>query len=197
MDQSQPFLDAVDSPTWLLYVALLLVTLFFRFSRVVSVRNLDLGLLLSLSTALVLWASAANALASPEDLTPDETAIKESMAQWASIVVIVLSILFILRLTFDEALTRRPRLEQNLNQAGLSFLCLLSFSILMVGVFLKTPPNNNVDTVEAADALLLRQESSANVGEDEVPPAPTGTLVAAAVTKMSELSGRVEPDEEF
>lgn len=186
MEHSQPFFVNVGSATWLLYVALLLVAIFFRFSRLISVRNLDLSLLVFLSTSLVVWSSTE----------PVENSVSaEPSLSWQGITVVVFSVLFILRLMFDEALTRRPRLEQNLNQAGLTFLCLLAFSILMIGVFVKDPPQQNFDTVEAADALLKRRESAAVVEKNDAPPAPTSTIVAAAVTKMSELSGRVDPAE--
>lgn len=218
MEHSQPFFVTVESPTWLLYAALLLVAVFFRFSRLISVRNLDLLLLLTLSTTLVMSAASRadrGAAVTETAATPNSVDATQSSAEnlaakevdtvaqpgglensWSKICVLVLSILFIVRLIFDEALTRRPRLEQNLNQAGLTFLCLPAFAILMAGVFFKPPPGKSVDAVEAGVALLERQESTAPSREgDEPPPAPTPTLVAAAVTTVSELSGRVDASE--
>ena len=148
MEQT-PFFVHVYHPTWLLYISLLLVAVFFRFSRVLSVRNLDLILILALSTTLVVTGAAsrktddqtaaaettetADAAASDTDADVEQ---EESAApwKWGSMAVFGLSILLILRLTFDESLTRRPRLEQNLNQAGLTFLFFPAFSILMIGV---------------------------------------------------------------
>lgn len=208
MEHAQHFFVNVESPTWLLYVALLLVAVFFRFSRLLSVRNLDLVLLLALSTALLLAADSRAAPGAGEtravaattlgelNAAPDDIDDSRAGIPWSQIVVIALSILFILRLTFDEALTRRPRLEQNLNQAGLTFLCLPAFSILMTGVFVKEPPGQNVDTVEAGAALLERKESALPDGDrDRTPAAPTPTLVAAALTTVSELSGRLDTSE--
>ena len=229
MEHQQPFFVTVDSPTWLLYVCLLLIAVFFRFSRVVSVRNLDLGLVLLLAVALVVSASSRKtdivraeevAKLSTETLTPatvnpntadaqpDDTDSSTSTAsaasapysdlsRWSAIVVVGLSILLILRLVFDESLTRRPRLEQNLNQAGLTFLFLPAFSILMTGVFLKEPPERNVNAVESGVALLERNESSEASEKDvaESTPAPTETLLTAGVTKVAEISGRVDSSE--
>ncbi|MEQ9408367.1 MAG: hypothetical protein RIK87_11600 [Fuerstiella sp.] len=210
MEHSQPFFVTIESPTWLLYVSLLLVAVFFRFSRWLSVRNLDLTLLLTLSTALVISATetkhadleaAGFGDASAKVAPAGEAAAEEGAeaveerrgAHWSTIAVMALSILVILRLTFDESLTRRPRLEQNLNQAGLTFLFLPAFSILMTGVFLKDPPPRNMDAVEAGRALLQRQESiSSDAHADQTPPPATETLLAAAAAKVSELSGQAE-----
>lgn len=233
MEHDLLFFTDVAHPTWLLYVAILLVAVFFRFSRWVSVRNLDLLLLLSLSTALVFAATAqqdqsptasqaetdsgtnedtesktagaeqlADTSAASAEIGPDEEPAEEAggidlgesdgQIPWSSIVVLTLSIALIARLIFDEGLTRRPRLEQNLNLAGLAFLLLPAFSIVMAGVFVKPIPGRNLDTVESVNSLLERKETvSDSLKEETAPPAPTETIVATALTKVSELSGRV------
>lgn len=209
MDDTIPFFVRIDSPTWLLYVSLLLVAVFFRFSRLISVRNLDLLLLLTLSTALVITAASELEEANPgitqntqqttagnASLDAGEAEESQTETHPGTWVVFALSLLFIVRLTFDESLTRRPRLEQNLNQAGLTFLFLPAFSILMIGVFIKEPPGPNFDAVEAGAALLERQESaSPDADKEQTLPPPTETLLAAAATKVSELSGRVDPSQ--
>ncbi|MCA9083240.1 MAG: hypothetical protein KDA81_04250 [Planctomycetaceae bacterium] len=207
MEHDQFLFVIVESPTWLLYVSLLLIAVFFRFSRVLTVRNLDLSLLLLLSTALVVSASSERLLPrTGADLTAGPSAADAALSEfpssaivdspelnptyrWSSVVVLALSVLLIVRLMFDESLTRRPRLEQNLNQAGLTFLFFPAFTILMTGVFVKEPPVRNVHAVEAGVALLERREIS---GENLPTPAPTETLLAAGATKVAELSGRMD-----
>ncbi|MEZ6067835.1 MAG: hypothetical protein R3B90_19470 [Planctomycetaceae bacterium] len=44
----------VDGPTWMYLSAVLIVAVFFRFNRVLSLRNIDLGLLLGASPGLLL-----------------------------------------------------------------------------------------------------------------------------------------------
>lgn len=197
MDNDQFLFVTISDPTWLLYVAVLLVAVFFRFSRVWSVRNLDLSLTLLLSTALVLEGDARQKLDDHDARIMILKAASESFykaqASWCSIAILSLSILLVFRLIFDEWLTRRPRLEQNLNQAGLTFLLIPAFSILMSGVFLKEPPEDNVDSVEAGVALLGGQESAQAVDGEEATPAPTETILAAGAAKMAELSGHVTP----
>jgi len=199
MDNDQFLFVTIHDPTWLLYVAVLLVAVFFRFSRLWSVRNLDLTLTLLLSTALVIEGRAREQLADHkadiELLSPEKLAHTEWVSSWGSIAVLSISILLVFRLIFDEWMTRRPRLEQNLNQAGLTFLLIPAFSILMSGVFLKEPPEENVDSVEAGVALLERAESSRAVEAEAAPPPPTETILAAGAAKVAELSGHVTPSD--
>lgn len=176
----------VAHPAWLFYASLLVVAVFFRFSRPISVRNLDMVLILSLSTALVLtsiWGS-------DQDVSGPRTRhVDQTFYQWSSIVLLSLSILLIVRLIFDESLTRRPRLGQNLNQAGLTFLCAPAFAILMTSVFVGEPPGGNVAAVESGKALLHRQaigETDAEAENEQ--PAPTETLIAA----VAQLSGGID-----
>jgi hypothetical protein len=187
-----PFLYVdVAHPTWLFYAALLVLAVFFRFSRLLSVRNLDVGLILALSAALVLtdnWTTSSSAVG-PEV----QPASQGDLSQWSTIVLLSLSVLLIVRLIFDESLTRRPRLGQNLNQAGLAFLCVPAFAILMASVFMGEPSGGNVDAVESGQALLQRQ--AIGESEDEVEqeqPAPTETLIAAGASAVAQLSGRID-----
>ena len=119
-----------------------------------------------------------------------------TLNRFSSFVVLALSVILIVRLTFDESLTRRPRLEQNLNHAGLTFLFFPAFTILMTGVFLKEPPVRNIDSVKSGVALLQGQESSdvTAAGHQATPPA-TETIIAAGAAKVAELSGQVNPEE--
>lgn len=116
--------------------------------------------------------------------------------RWASFVLLVLSITLMIRLVFDESLTRRPRLEQNLNQAGLTFLCVPAFALLTVSVFVVEPPNSAMQAVEHGKALLERRETKASRQiAVEQPPAPTETLIAAGAAGVAQLSGQWEPRE--
>ncbi len=251
MEKSFLFVD-VANPTWLVYVGLLVFAVFFRFTRILTVRNLDLTLLLLLSTALVVTAEfrdapvpkadvaamssmtvaseppgketidvppgdEATGAASKKDVkaieingntslsttgvalpsdsataSPDAVAV-HPVYLWSSLTLLGLTLFLLVRLVFDESLTRRPRLEQNLNQAGLTFLCIPAFAIPMLGVFINPPPDHNIKALEHGRALLERRE----VNEDPVegtqqPPAPTETLIAAGGTAMAQLSGNLD-----
>ena len=59
MEKQFLFVD-VANPTWLVYLAVLVIAVFFRFSRLFTVRNLDLVMVLALSASLVVaseWKS--------------------------------------------------------------------------------------------------------------------------------------------
>jgi hypothetical protein len=211
MEHDQFLFARTESAQWLLYVAVLLTAVFFRFSRLLAVRNLDLVLLLSLSTALVVSAASrpnvepagdsSQAVAGESESAmsidvenADHPQLVSPLYRWSTVIGLALSAMLVVRLMFDESLTRRPRLEQNLNQAGLTFLFVPAFSILMTGVFLKEPPRENVDAVEAGKALLEHKESSPQQAgkEPASTPAPTETMAAATLAKVVELSGRVD-----
>jgi len=172
----RPFLSMdLSNPTWWVYVGLLVIAVYFRFSRVFSVRNLDLLLLLSVSTSLTAtvlyrdraWAAESDGgplLTRVNTLVADvlgggagstipvsyridevrpganlesgaergglarqilnsDVSRRHPMYRWGSLILLASSACLLVRLMFDESLTRRPRLDQNLNLSGLSCLC--------------------------------------------------------------------------
>ncbi len=292
MEKSFLFTD-VTNPTWLAYVAFLVIAVFFRFSRFLTIRNLDLTLLLLLSTAIVVagvyrdkeWippvdggssvseptvgppesatsvtsndaaldgidsasqlgenssdtpadsdaskkpdsefaktadnqnTAVASVEASASDPLPNNPSDDNSKSgamgnsrglpsqdlsggprshpiyTWASIALMGLTIMLIVRLIFDESLTRRPRLDQNLNQAGITFLCIPAFAILMVSVLTNNPEDSTFKAVEHGRALLERRDVQVDpqTGRD-TQPAPTETLIAAGGAAMAQLSGNL------
>src|SRR6478752_4291373 len=95
----------VNEPTWFYLSLLLILAVFFKFGRLFSVRNLDMVLLLSLAPGILFVKS---------------TATGSTLGYcW----LFAVSGLLLFRLLFDWSLTRRPRMEQNLNPAGMTFLC--------------------------------------------------------------------------
>jgi hypothetical protein len=170
----------VNGPTWFYLSSLLIVAVFFRFNRVWSVRNFDLMLLLSLSPGLLFVGAP----------TFDTS--------FGFVWLFAASAVILLRLWLDPALTRRPRLEANLNPAGLAFLCLSAVAFLTTKIITEEPHVSAVATVRRADDLLKRQDTASieeQEGEAEPAseagskPSPTGTLIAAPV---SQLAGGVE-----
>ena len=90
---------------WLFLSLLCCVTLFFKFSRIWSVRNLDLLLLFALAPGMM--GLVGNHEAQP----------------WSAFVWLFLgSALWLVRCLVDLGLPRRPLLEPNLNAAGLACL---------------------------------------------------------------------------
>ncbi len=117
---------------------------------------------------------------------------------WAPLTLMGLTLLLLVRLIFDESFTRRPRLDQNLNQAGITFLCIPAFGILMFSVLSNPPVDSTFKAMEHGRALLQRRDVPVNPAVDiESQPAPTETLIAAGGTAMAQLSGNLpEPSAE-
>ena len=202
MNTQFPLAPVADLP-WLAYASLLVIAVYFRFSRALTIRNLDLLLTLLIAAAVVInshyrnvpYPPAADVSVSVAELLPQPengplVSVKHPFETWSTLALVALAVLLVVRLLFDESLTRRPRLDQNLNSAGLTFLCIPAFAILAFGVFLKPAPVTNVKAIEHGRALLQRRE--VDVSRTEVlgdVPAPTETLIAAGGAAMAQLSG--------
>jgi len=193
MDTQFPLAPVADLP-WLVYASLLVIAVYFRFSRVLMIRNLDLILTLLIAAAVVVSSHYRNVPWSvgAEGLVADRyfAHVNHPAYTWGTFALMAVTGLLIVRLILDESLTRRPRLDQNLNQAGLTFLCIPAFAILAAGVFLKPAPVTNVKAIEHGRALLQRREVEVSkaTGNNDV-PAPTETLIAAGGAAVAQLSG--------
>src|SRR5437016_2817248 len=105
--------------TWFYFSLLLAVALFFKFSRLLSMRNLDLGLIFLPAPGLLLLFEAGSG---PE-------------SRWGFIWLFVTSIVLLARCLFDIALERRPALRPNLNTGGLVWLAAaLLVSLIVIAV---------------------------------------------------------------
>ena len=100
---------------WLFLSLLCCVTLFFKFSRIWSVRNLDLLLLFALAPGMM--GLVGNHGAQP----------------WSAFVWLFLgSALWLVRCLVDLGMPRRPLLEPNLNAAGLACLSIGVLGLLLL-----------------------------------------------------------------
>ncbi|MEX1232843.1 MAG: hypothetical protein WEB58_21530 [Planctomycetaceae bacterium] len=129
----------VNHATWFYLSFLLITAVFFRFSRIWSIRNFDLLLLLMLSPGLL--------------IVREEPDVGYG---W----LFGVTGLILIRLFCDGRLQRRPRLEPNLNVPGLGFLCASAFAFLMTQAFTEPPPASTMETVRKADRLLHLQDGT-------------------------------------
>ena len=147
----------VGPEIWLFLTLLGCVTLFFKFSRIWSVRNLDL---------LLLYALAPGMMSLVGQGTP--------RSWFAFLWLFIGSALWLARCLIDLGLTRRPLLEPNLNAAGLACL-----SIGMLGLLV-------VETVSLpVDEGVAR--NPADPGGPRPGPPPSGTLVANSAEAAAEV----------
>src|SRR5579864_1419642 len=96
----------VGPEIWLFLSLLLCLTLFFKFSRFWSVRNLDLLLLFALAPGMMVLVGHGDRQPQP----------------WVFVCLFIGSALLLIRCFCDLGLSRRPLLEPNLNSAGLACL---------------------------------------------------------------------------
>ncbi len=165
----------VNNATWFYLSLLLILAVFFRFSRVLALRNLDLALLLSISPGLLLV---------------QESEFPSLGYGW----LFVVTGLLLVRLFVDSFWKRRPLLEQNLNYAGMAFLAAAAFTFLMSKVITESPPPTAVETVRRAEELLKRQDTTTEKpateetpATEEAQPGPTARLLAMPVVAPSRL----------
>ena len=104
----------VGPEIWLFLTLLGCMTLFFKFSRVWSVRNLDLLLLFAPAMGMMLLVGNG-----------------EHQPWIAFVWLFVGSMLWLVRCLLDLGLTRRPILEPNLNAAGLACLSIGVLGLLV------------------------------------------------------------------
>ncbi len=126
----------ISGLAWVYMSTVLILTVFFRFSRLFSIRNLDLLLLLALSPTLFSVKRGG-----------------EPVGGYAALFVV--TGLILIRLLVDPLLRKRPQFGQNLNAAGLGFLCISAF-VLLAGTAIKrldissgissSPPTGTVET---------------------------------------------------
>lgn len=168
---------SVNDATWFYLSLLLILAVFFRFNRVLSLRNLDLALLLSIAPGLLLVQRG-----------------HDFGYGWLFVVTGCL----LVRLFSDSFWKRRPLLEQNLNPAGMAFLAVSTFVFLVSSALTASPPQETVETVRRADEMLKRQDTTLEQPTTEESQAgPTARLVAAPVVRASDLvvsGGSPEPE---
>lgn len=159
----------VNSTTWFYLSLLLIVAIYFRFTRFWSLRNLDLALLLAVSPALLILDDSL--------LSLEESKIAGNTWLFAA------SGVLLLRLLCDGLFTRRPRMEQNLNSSGLAFLGACALLFLAMRVATEPLPDSTINTVRRSENLRHRVDDSTNPAE----AGPTPSLFGAPVGAISEV----------
>jgi hypothetical protein len=142
--------------TWFYFSWLLAVALFFKFSRLLSMRNLDvLTLYLLLPGFLLLLESGRRLdLLVLAAVPPPGPGVVERERQYALqlrfygyLWLMVSSAYFLVRCLLDLALVRRPALDANLNLSGLAWLAgALYVSLVAVAVRQPVDPGGTKDT---------------------------------------------------
>ena len=140
----------VHPTTWVYISSLLTIGLFFKFSRVLSVRNLDLiGLILLAPGLLVVEYGIAR----------EQPSVERVGYIW----LFVTNGLFMIRLLLDPMMVRRPLLEPNLSVGGMTFLGISMLIFLMANVVnSKMTADDLAGHAAVAEALAVPVASGEN-----------------------------------
>ena len=140
--------ERLEPTTWAYLSAILIIALFFKFNRILSVRNLDLILLLLLAPGLICVRTGIE----------DNSKGLELFGYWWLFGV---NAILLLRALWDSAMVRRPLLEPNMNASGLLFLAFSVFLFLMANVI--TGSTDESDLLSAQRAQLLSDRLASDV----------------------------------
>jgi hypothetical protein len=157
-----------NAATWFYLSLLLAVALFLKFSRLLSIRNLDVLTLFLLVPGLLL--------------------LFEQRGNWFGYLWLLLgSGYFLLRCLLDLALVRRPALSPNLNLGGLAWLGAALFACLVTVAYRR--PNGPVEQVGKAPAASDQvQETTSTIIQNQLSVRPAdGVDVKFAVGQTETL----------
>jgi hypothetical protein len=184
------YYHGVDPTTWAYLSSLLTIALFFKFSRVWSVRNVDLIGLILLAPGLlcVEYGAYFERLDANNDgqVTRNEVpehqrerfagffdrmdrdgdqiitrAALDAAKQVGYIWLFCTAGFFLIRLLLDPLMVRRPLLEPNLSAGGLTFLGVSLLVFLMANVVTNQP---DIDDLAAASSASIEEEQQAAAG---------------------------------
>jgi hypothetical protein len=150
---------------WVFGALLLCVTLFFKFGRFWSIRNLDLLLIFALTPGMMILVG------------------NRVEAHWSAFVWLFLgSFLWLVRCLLDLGLTRRPLLEPNLNASGLACL-----AVGVIGLFVA----ETVSLPVGEGAKRNPADSKSDKGIER----PPGEQMVEQAIKDSPLAASLKPSE--
>jgi len=124
-----------NGPTWFYMSAILAIALFFKFNRVLSLRNWDLLTLFLLVPGLLLLNKVAAT-------NPVPGAPLGPATWWGYVWLLGGSAYYFVRCLLDLVIVRRPALEPNLNRSGLAWLMVALFACL-AAVAVRAPPGSD------------------------------------------------------
>ncbi|HZY84426.1 MAG TPA: hypothetical protein VFE78_06325 [Gemmataceae bacterium] len=157
-----------NAATWFYFSALLAVALFFKFTRLLSVRNWDVLTLYLLVPGLILL----------ED--------KDGRQVWAYLWLVGSSAYFFVRCLIDLTLVRRPSLRPNLNLAGLAWLAgALYVSLIAVAA---NKPNDNAGKSQPPNLIDPARKVGEKYLSEQAPPELVGLWVERGLTLLCHLS---------
>jgi hypothetical protein len=147
-----------NAATWFYFSLLLTVALFFQFTRLLSIRNLDLLMLFLLVPGFLLVQESA-ALARSDDVALQVRSSNERALGYGWL--LIGSLYWFVRAVIDLALVRRPAMSANLNIQGLSWLGVALFVCLTAVALRPTPDQQELAQVGKRPAPIEKVQETA------------------------------------
>lgn len=141
--------ERIDFTSWAYLSSLLTIALYFKFNRLLSVRNLDLCGLILLAPGLLLVQYGTD---------PEQNLQNAPLIEHIGYIWLLLTQLGLLgRLLIDNSMVRRPLLEPNMSTGGITFLAGALFLFLMANVITGRPSDEDVSAAREAGELGERR----------------------------------------
>ena len=172
MDHILSHYEGPSPGTWIYFSSLLIITIFFKFSRLWSLRNLDLIGLIAFAPGLFLVERGGETV------------------RLGYIWLFVVGALFLIRLIADSMMVRRPLLEPNLSTGGIIFIGCALLIFLTVSVIHKQPTEGDLAGPKRMHAILAGEEPTDTSLNEYGPGYPWLNLLPTILTKPF-----VEPQE--
>ena len=144
-----------NAPTWFYLSAILAIALFFKFNRILSLRNWDLITLFLLAPGLLILKQEY--LRAAPGQPPSARGL-----WWGYLWLLVGSGYFFIRCLIDLAIVRRPALEPNLNRSGLAWLMLTMF-VCLGNVAIREPAGTDAQVGKGSAVVEEVQKRAAEV----------------------------------
>jgi hypothetical protein len=152
------FYHKIQPTTWVYLSSLLTIGLYFKFSRLWSVRNLDLILLILLAPGLLLVDRGVG---------QGNVVLEQAGYVW----LFSITGIFLIRMLLDPMMVRRPLLEPNLSVGGMTFIGISLLVFLMANV---------------VNSTVTREDLAAAQGKTLPPPVSDESLEEPAVASEPE-----------
>ena len=134
----------INPTTWVYLSSLIIISVYFKFRRFWSVRNLDL-------LGLILFAPGL-LLVTHDKVTPQQE-------QLGYVWLFCVGAIFLVRLLLDSMMVRRPMLEPNLSASGLAFAGAAMLVFLMGNIVTPRATTSDYEGAQWMDRLFARQDS--------------------------------------
>jgi len=134
----------LNATTWVYLSSLLTIAIYFKFSRLWSIRNFDLLVLIAQAPGLLMVVQEGD------------------VAYWGYVWLFASGAVLLLRMLFDARMVRRPLLEPNLSAGGMTFIAASLAVFMMVNVLTNKVDPRDLEGPQQLDKMLWGAEARAD-----------------------------------